>query len=133
MRTVLATLAVLTLTLGAFALAHGDEAETAKDALQALRGRMEVLEAEVQYLRAREADVSAYLLRNAQRADGLDAVAARAREAGFEAKSIPLESRRLLLRGMEGLAASLREGLPVPTPEQVKLQRQAEKLRAAGR
>ena len=76
------------------------------------------LEFQVEYLRAREVALTKYVLLNERRAAGLEDIARRSRAAGFEAKSIAVDSRRILLGGLETLAASLRKDLPALTREE---------------
>lgn len=116
------------LVLGAHVLAGADE--PARDA--ALQRRVEVLEGYVEYLRSREAALTGYLLANEGRAADLEALADQAAREGFTARSIPAASRETLLAGLRAMAASLREGLPAPTPEERQRLKRIEALAKAG-
>ena len=118
MRIVTSLLVLVVLVLGAFAVARAHDDPSEKKLLQ---DRLEALEAQVEYLRAREQALTGYVLQNAQRAEGLEEVARRARLAGFEANRVPVDSRKILLKGMESLAVSLRQDLPKLTKEQQAL------------
>ena len=134
MRIALATLTALALTFGAFALARGDEAaesEVTVKAFQALRARVDALQAEVGFLRSREEALRTYVLANDKRGQGLEQVVTRARAAGFEARTIPEESRRVLMDGLLAAAQSIRAGLPNLTPEESKQLLVIKKLRGA--
>lgn len=87
------------------------------DAKKALEDKIEVLALQVEYLRAREAALTKYVLLNEKRAAGLEEIARRSRAAGFESRSIAVDSRRILLGGIESLAVSLRKDLPALTRE----------------
>lgn len=106
-------------------------APPAAEALQAMEGRLTALEAEVKYLRSREAALSRYVLANEARASGLQQLSAKMRAAGFAANSIPVDSREALLQGLDGLAGALREGLPQGTKDEAQLLKAAEKARKA--
>jgi hypothetical protein len=77
--------------------------------------RMEALQREVTWLRGREARLSAYVIENEARADGLEKLVAELRTAGFASHAQPTASRELLLRGLSDLARSLKAGVPVMT------------------
>jgi hypothetical protein len=112
MRITASLLFLAALTAGTLAVVHADEGTEAADPIAL---RIEALEMEVEHLRSREQALTAYVVKNEARARGLEEVARRARVAGFEANRIPVESRQILLKGIEGMAASLRDGLPVPS------------------
>ncbi len=134
MRIALTMLTATVLILGAFALAQGDEAaptEVTPKAFKALEARVEALQAEVTFLRSREETLRAYVLKNGQRARGLLDVVARARRAGFEASKIPVDSRRILLAGLEAAANSLRQGLPKVSDQEARMMKEAARLRRA--
>ena len=135
MRIALVILTVLVLTFGFLAFAQGDEALPAvtPKALAELTARVEALQAEVEYLRSREDALRAYVLANDQRAKGLMDVVARARRAGFEANRIPVDSRKILMSGLEAAAKSLQKGLPAVTPAEAKLLKQITRLRRAAK
>jgi hypothetical protein len=111
--------------LGVAALARAQDPPAADKTLEE---RMRLAEAQIEYLRAREASVSAYITANAQRAQGLDALAADMDRLGFGQKAIPAESRERLLQGIRALAASLRDGLPVLTEAEQRLLKQIQGL-----
>ena len=133
MRIAIVTSTLFVLIFGAFALAQGDEAlpPVTPKAFDELSSRVDALQAEVEFLRSRESTLRAYVLQNDQRAKGLMDVVARARRAGFEAAKIPVESRKILMSGLEGAAKSLRTGLPAVTPEEAKMLREVTRLRRA--
>lgn len=152
MRIVFGILTISCLLLGLHALALGDDSdggpETATEtpapapapaatnaapagdaeALRRLSLRLEALELRVKYLASREESLTQYVLANEQRAKGLDLLAANVRKLGFENRKIPVDSRIALLKGLEGMAKSLRQDLPKLTKEQAN---QLKKLRAA--
>ena len=124
MRIATTTLAVLVLTFGAFSLARGDDDAAGKTAPKAedkalleLRAHVGALQMEVRYLREREALLTSYVVSNLERGVGLQTVVRRARAAGFEANRIPVDSRKILLGGLEAAAASLAKNLPVLTKD----------------
>ncbi len=120
MRVLASILLVSTFVLGWHALAGGDEGEppTAK--------RLETLELQVEYLRSREASLSAYVLRNADRAAALERLATKMRAEGFTKRAIPVSSRESLLNGLSALAKDLARDLPALTDvEQVQLKKLA--------
>jgi hypothetical protein len=126
MRTLAILLVLSVFVLGAFALARADERPFDP---QALQSRIEGLELQVKYLREREKALTRYVLLNQARADGLDDIARRARVAGFEARQIPVDSRKILLAGLEALARSLRKDVPLLTREQRVLLKKIEAQR----
>ena len=150
MRIVFGILTISCLLLGLHALALGDDSdggpETATEtpapapaatdtapagdaqALRRLSLRLEALELQVEYLASREESLTQYVLANEQRARGLELLAANMRKLGFENRKIPVDSRIALLKGLEGMAKSLRQDLPKLTKEQAS---QLKKLRAA--
>ena len=134
MRIALAILTALGITFGAFALARGDEAAddtVTPKAFKALRAQVDALRAEVDYLRSRESALTTYVLMNEKRGKGLAAVVGQARNAGFEARSIPSDSRRILMDGLLAAARSIQQGLPKPTGAEAKMLKTADRLRKA--
>ena len=145
MRIAITTLAVLVLTFGAFSLARGDDDAAGKtaagkkaggtkaveNALVKMQAEMTALRMEVGYLRDREAALSAYILKNDERGRGLQAVVQRARAAGFEANRIPVDSRKILLGGLEAAAVSIGRGLPALTESQAGLLKKLAAFRKA--
>ncbi len=117
---VLAVFALGALTLAA---ADGDAPDPEKMSTQ-----IDALEAQVEYLRAREDALTAYILLNDQRAEGILRTTKASRDAGFEKNRIPERSRTILLKGMDDLAASLRAELPALTKEQAALRKKADAL-----
>jgi hypothetical protein len=83
--------------------------------------RLEVLERQVAYLRSREAKHTVYMLKNADRAEGLRRLAADLRAGGFAAAANPSPTRERLLVGLEALAESLKRDLPVETTQELQL------------
>ncbi len=121
MRIAITTLAVLVLTFGAFSLARGDDEADPKNEnkeLVKMRAQIEALQMEVGYLRDRETALSSYVLKNEARGRGLKAVVQKSRAAGFEANRIPVDSRKILLGGLEAAAVSIGKDLPAVTKEQ---------------
>lgn len=132
MRIAITTLAVLVLTFGAFSLASGDDDQKAENKeLVKMRAQIEALQLEVRYLRERESDVSGYILKNEARGQGLKAVVQKSRAAGFEANRIPVDSRKILLGGLEAAATSIGTGLPAVTKDQSDLLAKLAKFRKA--
>ena len=87
--------------------------------------RLRALELEVSVLQARETAVSAFILANAERADGLEKLAKQCRNEGFTSGAISSRSRETLLKGIAALAVSLRMGLPVATDDESAAREQA--------
>lgn len=113
MRILASLLLVSTVVLGVNALATGD------DAKPTTTKRLESLELKVDYLLTREAALSAYVLRNAQRADALDALVTKVTNEGFTKRAIPTSSRESLLAGLKAMAEDLRTDLPERTEEEL--------------
>lgn len=124
MRIATTLVVLIVLVFGIFAVARAREDEAEKKSLDE---QIEALEVQVEYLRSREKALTAYVLLNEKRAAGLEVVARRSRAAGFEANRIPVDSRRILLRGMEDLARSLRQDLPAVTKVERALLKKAAK------
>ncbi len=134
MRIALTVLAVLVVTFGAFALARGDEAaDTAVSpkAIKAMAAHVAALQAEVEFLRSREKALSTYVLMNEQRGRGLATVVSRTRAAGFEARTIPADSRKILMAGLLGAAQSIQKGLPRVSKDEATMLKEIAKLRKA--
>jgi hypothetical protein len=91
--------------------------------------RIQALELEVQYLRARDVDVTAYLLETRAHAQSLAQSLRTAREQGFTAGAISSTSREALLSGLEGHAERITRSLPEITRGQKELLDQAQRLR----
>lgn len=119
MRTAVCLLAVTSLLLGAHTLAQGEDGEMKK-----LKDRLHDCEYQLKYLRSRERAMTAYMLMNSRRADGLDWIAARTTELGFTNAAITPASREFLLDGLTKLAGSLREDLPVVSEEEMDFLKQ---------
>jgi hypothetical protein len=122
MRT-LAPLALLALiAVTAFAsvrLAGAEDPLPTADEVQ--NRRLDALERQIAYLRAREARTTAYLVRNAERADALTRLAADLRAGGFAAAANPSPARERLLTGLESMASSLKRDLPITTTQELVL------------
>lgn len=86
-----------------------------------VEGRLQALEAEVKRLEMREAALTRYVLANAERGDALVRLADELVRLGFTARAVPAESREALVGGLRAMGASLREGLPTPTPAEATL------------
>lgn len=86
-----------------------------------VEGRLRALESEVARLEMREAALTRYVLANAERGDALLRLADQLVRLGFTARAVPAESREALVAGLRGMGASLREGLPMPTPAEKTL------------
>lgn len=119
-----ATLIVLAaFGLGAITLAGAaDDAPTPEETGK----RLKALEMQVEYLRSREAALTAYIVQNQQRAAGIRDVTRRSRVAGFEQRKIPVDSRIILLKGFDDLAASLQKDLPVVSKEEATMRKRAD-------
>ncbi len=124
MRILASLLLVSTVVLGVNALATGDDAKPTTDK------RLDALETQVDYLRSREAALSAYVLRNAARADALDALVTKVTKEGFTKRAIPTTSRESLLAGLKALAADLRQDLPELTEEETLALKKLEAAKA---
>lgn len=125
--TALALATAVLVVLGAHVLAGAGEPSP----MEGLIRRVELLESQAAYLRAREASLSAYVLANGTRAKDLIALADKAETEGFTSKALPAASRETLLAGLRAMAASLSEGLPALTPEETRLLKHLEALQAA--
>jgi hypothetical protein len=127
------------LVFAAQGFARGDEGEAKEAAsvkpatVKALRQRVDALEAQIHYLRSREVALTRYVLGNEVRAAGIMQVVRQARVEGFEARSIPVSSRKTLLSGMESMAASLRSDLPEISRAEEGMLKAIKKAEAAAR
>ncbi|MDJ0975030.1 MAG: hypothetical protein QNJ98_11260 [Planctomycetota bacterium] len=118
MRVLATILLVSTVVLGVHTLAQSDDGQPA------MLKRVQALELQVEYLRSREASVSAYVLRNGERAAQLEQLVTKVRAEGFTKRAIPAPSREALLSGLNELAKDLAKDLPAPTDkEQLMLKR----------
>lgn len=118
MRILASLLLVSTLVLGVHALASGEDGEAV------LKQRIESLELQMEYALSREAALTAYVLRNGDRANALDQLVSTMRQQGFTKRAIPPISRESLLGGLAGMAADLRKDLPaLDKDQQVLLKR----------
>lgn len=124
MRIALGLLTVTLLILGAHTLAQGDDA--GGDDLQSLKARVEALELETEYLRMREADLTAYILGHKQRSDLFKAAGAEARAQGYEKNRNPVPAREAFLRGSEAVWASMGTDLPEVTKSEAALLKRAD-------
>lgn len=93
--------------------------------LSAVEQRAKALEAEVEYLRARETTLTKAVLAHGSAAADLSATAAEARAAGFEAAAVPAASRQALLAGLERTARSLSSASPAVTQVEAALLKKA--------
>lgn len=111
---------VLAVALGVVAapLLAGEDGPVPERAAMAVEVRLNALEGEVAYLRAREDALTRYVAANAQRAAALERLAAQLEQLGFTQKAMPAESREALVAGIRGMGVALREGLPIPTKEE---------------
>ena len=130
MRIAVGLLTITLLVLGVHTLARGDDGDAgggqataapgaapAADDVKVLRARLEALELEVAFLRAREEAVTAYLLQGKERSESFAATGAQARQQGFEHSKTPTPSRVTLLRGLEAVWKSVGTDLPDRTKE----------------
>ncbi len=106
--------------VGGFALADAQRDINAR-ARMATEDRLAILEREVHYLHGREQRLSAYMLANKARADGLTKLASLVRAQGFTQRALPAQSRETLIRGLETLAVSMKNDLPIETKEEAAL------------
>lgn len=125
MRIASSLIVLAAVVFGAFALAGADDDTMSPEDVTK---RIEALEMQVKFLRLREQALTMYILQNDQRAAGIEDIARRSREAGFEKNRIPEASRTILLKGFDEMAASLRKDLPQFDKEQQAL---FKKIRAA--
>ncbi len=123
------SLLVVGATLGLAGLAHGADDDAAGPvkpaAFKELRAKVESLEKDVAYLRAREESLTRYIVGNEALAGALEAAVKRSRSQGFENKAMPAESRVTLLRALEDMAHNLRKNVPVLSKEEERLLRAA--------
>ena len=120
-------IAALLAGLGGFALADAKRDLNARKRMAA-EDRLTILEHEVSYLRAREQRLSGYMLANGARADGLTKLASLVRAQGFTQRAMPAQSRETLIRGLETLAVSMKNDLPLETKEEAALLAATNKL-----
>ncbi len=120
----LAALAVVALAFHAVARA-APEGEPAPE-VKVLEAQVKALQADVAWLRAREAALTRYAV-------GLEATAkvvlsgvAQARTQGFEAAAVPAASRAMVLSTLEDAARGVATGLPKPGPDDERLRRAAD-------
>lgn len=109
--------------------AFGDEEEVAGVSprkLQVLEAQVGALQKQVEYLRSREAALTAYVLANDDRGASLQSALERARREGYLARAISSKSREALMKGLTELAADLRSELPAPTRAEARLRSQAD-------
>ena len=92
------------------------------------KDRLRTLELEVQILQAREKALSAYVMANAERAEGIDKLVAQCRREGFTGAAISSTSRESLMNGMTALAKSMRQGLPTASADDEALQKALKNL-----
>lgn len=119
MRTFLPLGLLALLALGVVRLAHAEE--PAPQPVDPLAAKVATLERQTAYLAAREARLTAYVLRHGERADALKRLAADLRLAGFTAAANPGPARERLLQGLEALADGLKKDLPDVTKEETSL------------
>jgi hypothetical protein len=124
--------AALALVPRAGGLAFGEPPPGGGDPVAALAARVEGLELQVKFLESREAAVSAYVLRNEERAEALERAVAAVRAAGFTMAAIPPRSRELLLEALERAAQSLKADLPRPTKDELEIVKELARRRKAG-
>ena len=131
----LALVAVLALAAGLLAgpLLAGEGGPAADRAALALDVRVQALEGEVAWLRAREAALTDYVLANDARGTALQALADQLVTLGFTQKALPAASREALVEGIRGMGASLREGLPTSTKDQQAMLAWVERVLSAAR
>ncbi len=128
MRAFVICLCIAGLLVGAQRLAQSEDGDGG-DQLKNLRKRLDRVTIEVQYLRARERMLTGYVLQNADRADGLEKLAADADRKGFTKRAIPPASRQAILDGMRALAKSLRADLPTVDTEQETILKRLDALK----
>jgi hypothetical protein len=108
MRTLLPLAVFLALGLALASTVRGEDPVS-------LDARVDALQREVQWLRAREAKLTAYLVANGARAEGLETLTRSLRNGGFASHANPTPTREVFVRGIEEYAASLKTGLPTLT------------------
>jgi hypothetical protein len=94
--------------------------------MKVLAKQVRLLEARVAYLDSREADLSAYVLRNEGRASKLQDLVARLRAQGFTGAADPSPARAALLDGIAALATDLSTDLPKVTKAQEALRQKGQ-------
>jgi hypothetical protein len=120
----LALLLVPAFALGGLAgRAHGEDPAPAPAPVdnETLFRHIQALQRQVIYLRAREARTTAYVLKNAERADALKKLTADLRAAGFAMAANPAPARERLLAGLDAFAEELKKDLPAVTSEEAVL------------
>ena len=126
MRSITVVVGLLALVLGLGVVARGEDG--AQDQVGRLEKQVELLEAQVAYLRAREDALTTYLLASEGRSNALSQDLARSRREGFTMAAISSTSREALLSGLEGYAAAVGADLPALTKEQAELLRRIKNL-----
>lgn len=99
--------------------------------LAALQLEVRALNAEVDYLKAREESLSKYVSGLATVSQSTRAAVAQARTAGFEAAAVPSDSRVAVLVAIERIAGGIATDLPVAAPAERELRRRADLARRA--
>ena len=99
--------------------AHGDDggAVTPKE-VKRMRAQIGALQKQVEYLRSREDALTTYLLANDARGASFEAALKKSTDEGFLNKAIPADSRVSLMKGLAGLANSMRNDLPARSKEE---------------
>jgi hypothetical protein len=114
-------LAVPVLLLAAFAAGAAFDVVSGRALAEDPVDPIAALQRDVKYLKSREAQVSAYVLKNGARAEELDRLVNELRDMGFAAAANPTPARERLLRGLSDFAAGLRKDLPKLTDEEAAL------------
>ncbi len=126
MRSITVVSAFLVLVLALGVVAWGEDGS--QDRVAKLEQQVELLEAQVEYLVARESVLTTYLLDAEARGATLGRNLARSRAEGFTMGAISSTSRELLLGGLEGYAGDIAKNLPSLTREQNDLLRRIQLL-----
>ena len=127
MRSFTVVCGLLVLVLGLTVVAQGEDG--GEDKVLRLEKQVEVLEAQVDYLMARETQLTAYLLATEGRSTALAQNLARSRTEGFTMAAISSTSRELLLGGLQEYAKDIAKDLPAVTREQAEQLRRIQNLR----
>ncbi len=126
-------LAVALIVAAVYAVSARAEGEPADfDArLNALQLEVRALNAEIDYLKAREESLSRYATGLATVSQSTRAAVSQARTAGFEAAAIPADSRVAVLVAIDRMAGGIATDLPIAAPAERELRRRADVARRA--
>lgn len=122
----LAALAVVALAFHSVARAAPDGQTEPAPEVKVLEAQVKALQADVAWLRAREAALTRYAVGLESTSKAILAGVSRARVEGFEAAAVPAASRTTVLSTLEDAARGVATGLPRPAADDERLRRAAD-------